>query len=72
MVDAAAIDRVFAEVTARRDALVARVRAGAASPAALDAWDAELARHGIQLMQDRAEAIGGSISVESESRTCEL
>ena len=28
-------------------------------PAALDAWDAELARHGIRLMEDRAEAVDG-------------
>src|SRR5215204_5788500 len=44
---------------AQRNALVARIRAGAAGPAALDAWDAELARHGIRLMRDRAEAVDG-------------
>src|SRR5215207_1396271 len=49
----------YSRALAQRNALVARARAGAAGPAALDAWDAELARHGIRLMQDRAEAVGG-------------
>ena len=50
----------YSRALAQRNALVARVRAGAAGPAALDAWDAELARHGIRLMQDRTEAVDGS------------
>ena len=49
----------YSRALAQRNALVARARAGAAAPAALDAWDAELARHGIRLMQDRAEAVDG-------------
>jgi DNA replication and repair protein RecF len=49
----------YSRALAQRNALVARVRAGAARPAALDAWDAELARHGIRLMQDRTEAVDG-------------
>ncbi len=49
----------YSRALAQRNALLARVRAGAAGPAALDAWDAELARHGIGLMQDRTEAIDG-------------
>jgi DNA replication and repair protein RecF len=49
----------YSRALAQRNALVARVRAGAAGPGGLDAWDAELARHGIQLMQDRAEAVDG-------------
>jgi DNA replication and repair protein RecF len=49
----------YSRALAQRNALVARVRAGAARPDALDAWDAELARHGIQLMEDRAEAVEG-------------
>ncbi len=32
---------------------------GAAGPGALDAWDGELARQGVQLMADRAEAVAG-------------
>jgi DNA replication and repair protein RecF len=47
----------YSRALAQRNALVARIRAGAAGPAALDAWDAELARHGIRLMADRAEAV---------------
>lgn len=49
----------YSQALAQRNALVARVRAGTAGPAALDAWDAELARHGIRLMQDRSEAVDG-------------
>ena len=49
----------YSRALAQRNALVARVRAGAAGPAALDAWDAELARHGIRLMADRSEAVDG-------------
>ena len=56
----------YSRALAQRNALVARVRGGAAGPAALDAWDAELARHGIRLMQDRAEAIDGLRSLFSE------
>ena len=49
----------YSRALAQRNALVARIRAGAAGPAALDAWDAELARHGVRLMADRAEAVDG-------------
>ena len=49
----------YSRALAQRNALVARIRAGAAGPAALDAWDAELARHGIRLMADRTEAVDG-------------
>ncbi len=49
----------YSRALAQRNALVARIRGGAAGPAALDAWDAELARHGIRLMADRAEAVDG-------------
>lgn len=49
----------YSRALAQRNALVTRIRAGSAGPAALDAWDAELARHGIRLMEDRAEAIDG-------------
>ena len=46
----------YSRALAQRNALVARVRAGAASPDGLDAWDAELSRHGAELMADRREA----------------
>ena len=49
----------YSRALAQRNALVGRIRAGASGPAALDAWDAELARHGIRLMEDRADAIDG-------------
>jgi DNA replication and repair protein RecF len=49
----------YSRALAQRNALLGRVRAGASNPAALDAWDAELARHGIRLMADRREAVGG-------------
>ena len=49
----------YSRALAQRNALIARIRAGAAGPAALDAWDTELARQGIRLMEDRAEAVAG-------------
>jgi DNA replication and repair protein RecF len=50
---------VYSRALAQRNALIVRIRAGAAGPAALDAWDRELARQGIRLMEDRAEAVAG-------------
>ena len=47
----------YSRALAQRNALVARIRAGHAGPGALDAWDAELAGHGVQLMADRREAV---------------
>jgi DNA replication and repair protein RecF len=49
--------RAYAQALAQRNALVGRVRAGAASRASLPAWDAELARHGSALMADRRAAV---------------
>ena len=49
----------YSRALGQRNALVARIRAGDSGRTALDAWDAELARHGIQLMSDRAEAVDG-------------
>jgi DNA replication and repair protein RecF len=49
----------YSRALAQRNALVARIRGGRASAAALDAWDAELARHGVRLMADRDEAVKG-------------
>ncbi len=49
----------YSRALAQRNALVARIRGGAAGPAALDAWDTELARHGVRLMADRTEAVDG-------------
>jgi DNA replication and repair protein RecF len=47
----------YSRALAQRNALLAR--GGGAGPAALGAWDSELARHGIRLMADRREAIAG-------------
>jgi DNA replication and repair protein RecF len=49
--------RAYASALAQRNALVAGVRAGRASRSSLPAWDAELARHGLALMRDRAEVV---------------
>jgi DNA replication and repair protein RecF len=45
--------RSYSAALAQRNARLANIRAGRASRASLPAWDAELARHGIALMQDR-------------------
>jgi DNA replication and repair protein RecF len=47
----------YARALAQRNALIARVRAGAASPASLDAWDAALAEPGVVLMADRSRLV---------------
>jgi len=49
--------RDYSRVLAQRNALLARVRARAASSAALSTWDRELARHALALRAHRAEAI---------------
>jgi DNA replication and repair protein RecF len=48
--------RAYANALAQRNALVSAIRAGRAGRASLPAWDAELARHGVELMRDRAGA----------------
>lgn len=52
----AATRRAYGQALAQRNALLGRVRSGAASPATLAAWDSELARHGAALRADREEA----------------
>jgi DNA replication and repair protein RecF len=49
--------RAYGAALAQRNALLARIRAGQAARASLPAWDAELARHGIALMGDRAAIV---------------
>lgn len=49
--------RAYAAALAQRNALVSSIRAGRAGRASLPAWDGELARHGIALMEDRAATI---------------
>ncbi|HEX2070839.1 MAG TPA: DNA replication and repair protein RecF [Thermoleophilaceae bacterium] len=47
----------YSRALAQRNALLGRIRAGNAAPDSLGAWDAELARHGVELMAARAEAV---------------
>jgi hypothetical protein len=48
--------RRYAAALAQRNALLARIRAGVAGASSLDAWDAELAVTGLELMTNRAAA----------------
>src|SRR4051812_22928551 len=48
----------YSRALAQRNALIGRVRAGLSRPSQLDAWDAELARHGAELIADRSRAVG--------------
>ncbi|HET9123312.1 MAG TPA: DNA replication and repair protein RecF [Solirubrobacteraceae bacterium] len=53
--------RAYAQALAQRNALLARLRTGAGraqAAATLASWDLQLARHGLALMADRAEAVG--------------
>jgi DNA replication and repair protein RecF len=47
----------YSRALAQRNALVARIRAGAARAELLDTWDLELARHGVALMEARRSAL---------------
>ena len=47
----------YTRALSQRNALLARIRAGASSTSALDAWDAELVAHGVRLIADRREAV---------------
>ncbi|HEX2161093.1 MAG TPA: DNA replication/repair protein RecF [Thermoleophilaceae bacterium] len=48
----------YSRALAQRNALLGRIRAGNAAPDSLGAWDAELARHGAELMTARGDAVG--------------
>jgi DNA replication and repair protein RecF len=61
--------RAYAQSLAQRNALIARIRAGAGSRSALQSWDLQLARHGIELMRDRAQA--ADLLSASYPRLCE-
>jgi DNA replication and repair protein RecF len=60
----------YSQALAQRNALLGRVRAGHAGRDALVTWDAELARHGIALRDDRAAAAaaaeGGVAAIAAE------
>jgi DNA replication and repair protein RecF len=49
--------RAYSAALAQRNALVAAIRAGRAGRGSVPAWDAELARHGVALMADRAAVV---------------
>ncbi len=48
--------RGYAQALAQRNALLSRIRAGAAPRDSVASWDAQLARHGVALMDDRRQA----------------
>jgi DNA replication and repair protein RecF len=60
----------YSRALAQRNALLARIRHGAARPDALDAWDAELARQGVLLAANRREAIDGVRASFAELADC--
>jgi DNA replication and repair protein RecF len=49
--------RAYGHALAQRNALLTRIRAGRGSRASLTSWDAQLARHGVALMEDRRRAL---------------
>src|SRR5919107_2699843 len=53
----AATRAAYSRALAQRNALIARVRSGSSRASQLDAWDAELARHGAELIADRSRAV---------------
>ncbi len=61
--------RSYAQALAQRNALISRIRAGHGSRSALATWDAQLARLGIALMEDRRRAAAGLAAVFP--RVCE-
>jgi DNA replication and repair protein RecF len=48
----------YARVLGQRNALLARIRAGACPRASIASWDLQLARHGLALRASRARAVG--------------
>jgi DNA replication and repair protein RecF len=66
----AGMRRDYNHTLAQRNALLLRIRAGRAARASLGAWDLELARHGVALRDDRAEAVAlltGSFGAHAEA-----
>jgi len=49
--------RLYGQSLAQRNALLTRIRSGRGSRASLLSWDAQIARYGIALMGDRANAL---------------
>jgi DNA replication and repair protein RecF len=61
--------RAYSQTLAQRNAMIARIRAGHGSRSALAGWDLQLARHGIALMHDRAQA--AQLIASGYARLCE-
>ena len=57
-----------ARALAQRNALLGRIRAGPAGERSLDAWDAELAAAGVELIALRAEAAGAARGAVRDGR----
>jgi DNA replication and repair protein RecF len=51
------VRRAYSQALVQRNALIARIRAGRASRGSLASWDEQLARCGIELIQQRTEAV---------------
>jgi DNA replication and repair protein RecF len=49
--------RAYGQALAQRNALIGRIRAGLSSRSSLISWDAQLAQHAVQLMQNREQAV---------------
>jgi len=49
--------RAYGQALAQRNALLARIRSGRGSRESLASWDAQLASHGLALMEDRRRAV---------------
>ena len=49
--------RAYAQALAQRNALISRIRSGRGARESLTAWDLQLARYGVELMNDRARAV---------------
>lgn len=54
----AGVRRAYSAVLAQRNALLARIRAGHATVASLDAWDQQLAGLALELIETRRRAVG--------------
>src|SRR4051795_11404009 len=61
----------YGRALAQRNALIGRIRAGLSRAGQLDAWDAELARHGAELIADRSRAVS-SIAPAFAQRASDL
>jgi DNA replication and repair protein RecF len=61
----------YSRALAQRNALIAGIRASRASRSTLGSWDAELARHAVELSADRAELVS-LLAEPFAQRACQL